>query len=179
MTAFDAISLHDPRRSTSGAPLALRLRVRLTRGRLDRKIAAGVRCDSTRAVALRAQQLTHQQTRRQIAGQLRAVVNYAERHRSGRTVSAVMIDVAAVMVGRHAILGLAERLAGAVPASPAGVALTEVLLSDGLSPLFDRNCERTVIQAIWEIEDALEVRGFDSIAPRSPSPSNDDGFLAT
>ena len=89
-----------------------------------------------------------------------------------------MIDVVAVMVGRHAILGLAERLAGAVPASPAGVALTELLLTDGLSPLFNRNCERTVIQAIWEIEDALE-RGFDSIAPRSLSPSNDDGFLAT
>jgi len=170
MTAFDAIPPHHPRQSSSGAPLALRLRVRLTRGRLDRKIAAGERCGSTQAVALRAQQLTHQQTRRQIAGQLRAVVDYADRHRPGRTFSTVVIDVAAVTVGRHAILGLAERLAGAVPASPTGVALTQVLLTDGLSPLFNRNCERTVTQAIWEIEDALEVRGSDSILPWSLSP---------
>lgn len=165
MTAFDAIPLPHARRSTSAAPLALRLRVHLTRGRLDRKIAAGGWGGATPAVALRAQQLTHIQTRRQIAGQLRAVVEHAERQRSRRTFSAVVIDVGAVAVGRHAILGLAERLEAALPARPMGMALTQVLLTDGLSPLFSRHCQRTVIQAIWEIEDALEVRGFDPIDP--------------
>lgn len=38
-----------------------------------------------------------------------------------------------------------------------GVARAQVLITDGLSPLFDRNCPRTVTQAIYEVQDALEA----------------------
>jgi hypothetical protein len=137
--------------------LALRLRVYLRRINLDRQIAAGRPCASSAELAMRACQLTERRTLWQLAGGLRRVVAYVDRAGAGPVFTAVVIDRAAVAASRHAILGLAERLEGAAPVSPRGVALVLTLLSDGLSPLFDRHCERTVVQAIWEVQDALEV----------------------
>jgi hypothetical protein len=148
---------HRERSIPAGDPLAGRLRVYLLRGRLDRRIACGDRCDSTDLLAIRASQLTHPRTRHQTARGLRRIVGYADRLGSRPNFSAVMIERAAVIAGRQAILGLAERLDGAAQVSPRGVALARQLLSDGLSPLFNRHAERSVIQAIWEVEDALEA----------------------
>jgi hypothetical protein len=131
--------------------------VYLSRGSLDRQIAAGRPYDSTAALALRASQLTHPRTLRQAACQLHRIVEYVDRPGPHPIFTAVVIERAAVMAGRHAVLGLAERLEGSAPVSPRGVALVRLLVSDGLSPLFNRHCERTVIQAIWEVEDALEA----------------------
>ena len=61
------------------------------------------------------------------------------------------------IVAGHPILGLAERLEGPGPVSPVGVASAQTLLTDGLSPLFNRNSEQTVTQAIWKIQDALDA----------------------
>jgi hypothetical protein len=155
-TASEAVPLHRQRSVSAGSPIALRSRVYLTRGALDRRIAAGRPCESTAALALRARQLSHPRTLRQVAGQLRGIVDYVDRHGSRRTVSAVVVERAAVRAGRQAILGLAERLEAAAPANPRGVALAQVLLTDGLSPLFNRHCERTVTEAIWEVQNALE-----------------------
>jgi hypothetical protein len=143
-------------RTSGGARPALGLRVYLRRMSLDREIAAGRPCASSAELAMRADQLTQRRTLRQLACGLRRVVAYVDRAGSGPVFTAVVIDRAAVMASRHAILGLAERLEGTAPVSPRGVALGRILLSDGLSPLFDRHCERTVIQAIWEVQDALE-----------------------
>jgi hypothetical protein len=79
------------------------------------------------------------------------------------TISAVVVDRPAVRAGREAIVALAERLEGWPAVSPRGVALTRVLLTDGLSPLFNPNSERSVIEAVWEINDALEVSAFDPV----------------
>jgi hypothetical protein len=156
-----------PERSVSlGVPPAVRLRVYLSRGRLDRQIAAGRPHDSTVGLAIRASQLTHPRTLRRLARALHRVVDYVDRQGSYPMFTAVVIERGAVMRGRHAILGLAERLEGPAPASPRGVVLAQSLLSDGLSPLFNRRCDRTVVQAIWEVQDALDVNmpacGFDT-----------------
>ena len=124
---------------------------------LDREIAAGRPCASSAELAMRAGQLTQPRTLRQLACGLRRVVAYVDRAGSGPVFTAVVIDRAAVAASRHAILGLSERLEGGAPVSPRGVALVRILLSDGLSPLFDPHCERTVIQVIWEVQDALEA----------------------
>ncbi len=161
MTAFEAVPLHSSDRSTSAdAPMALRLRVYVSRGRLDRQIAAGCPCESTAALALRARQLTQPRTRQQIARDLRGVVAYVDHLGSRRMLTAVMIERRAVRTGKQPILGLAERLEGSAPVSPRGVVLARTLLTDGLSPLFNPYCERTVTQAIWEIEDAFEGSGL-------------------
>ena len=71
-------------------------------------------------------------------------------------ISAVVIEPAAVMSGRKAIIGLAHRLESAAPVSPSGVVLARMLLTDGRSPLFNPHWERTVAQAVSEVHDALE-----------------------
>jgi hypothetical protein len=160
--AFEAAPFHRRERSISAdPPLALRLRVYITRGMLDRRIAAGGPYWSSATLALRAGQLVDPRTRRQTARALYGIVRYVERLGARPVLSAVVVDRRAVLRGRHAILGLAERLEGEAPAAARGVALARVLLTDGVGPLFNRNSQQTVIEAIWGIEDALEEGGPD------------------
>jgi hypothetical protein len=140
---------------TGAAGRLLRLRVQLTRGSPDRRIAEGVSLDQTPALALRARQLAAAPTRRALAADLRRAVDYAERVESRTPLSAVMLEPARVRAGRGAILRLAERLEQAAPVSPQGVALARVLLTDAASPLFDRDSERTVTEASCIADDAL------------------------
>jgi hypothetical protein len=135
----------------------------MTRGKLDRELADGRPCESTPALALRARQLVSPRERRRLARDLRGAVAYVDRVDSRPTISAVVIDRAAVRSARQAIVRLAERLEGWAPVSPRGVALTRVLLTDGLSPLFNPNSEQSVIEAMWEIDDTLEVSAFDPV----------------
>ena len=134
----------------------MRLRVFLTRVKLDRTIAGERPFEVTRALALRIGQLTAHATRRRIANQLRALVDYADRNDSpSPRLSAVMIEPAAVRGGREAILGLAERLESTSPLSARGVVLARALLTDGRSPLFNGFSERTVVEAVFAVQDAL------------------------
>jgi hypothetical protein len=140
----------------------LRLRVLMLRASLDREILA----DSSRpsadpALALRMVQLTDARTRRMVAGELRRVVEYADRHRSSPVISCVIVERAAVRAGREAILGLAERLESGAPVSAAGIVQARALLSDPDSPLHDPHSRRTVHEAVFEVQDAL---GGDSMS---------------
>jgi len=158
MGTFNAVPLHRHGRSIPAeASVRLRLRVHFTRGILDRQIAAGRQWESNPALALRARQLVDPRTRQQIACSLREIVDYADDRMSRRLISAVVVEPAAVRRARHPILGLAERLEGGAQLNAAGVARVQVLLTDGLSPLYDRHCPRTVTQAIYEVQDALEA----------------------
>ena len=69
----------------------------------------------------------------------------------------VVTDRSVVREAREAILGLAERLEAPAPVNPRGVALARVLLTDGVSPLYNRSCEQTLTAAIWEIQDGLDA----------------------
>jgi hypothetical protein len=167
-TVFDSVPpIHDGQSTPAGAPLALRLRAFLTRGKLDRQIAAGRPCEATAALALRARQLTDARTQQQTARELRGVIDYVDRRSSRAVISTVVIDPPAVRTGRQAILELAKRLEGTAPVTPRGVVLARALLTDGLSPLFNPHCERTVAEAACEVQDALDghpVGAFDAIA---------------
>jgi len=128
----------------------------MTRAKLDRKIAGGPPDIADSALALRARQLTAPGTRREIAGSLRNIMDYADRRGSQPIISAVVVEPRAVRCGRRAILELAERLEAAMPVSARGVALARALLTDGRSPLFNPHCERTVSEVAWEVKDALD-----------------------
>jgi len=148
------------------APLDLRLRVFVTRAKLDRQIAAGAH-GSSAALDLRASQLTDPATRRQIASSLRDMVDYVSHRTSRPVISSAIVAPGAVRTGRQAIIGLAQQLEGTTPVSPRGVALARELITDGLSPLFNPYCERTVAEAVCEVQDALETRptiGVDAVA---------------
>jgi hypothetical protein len=127
----------------------------VTRGKLDRQLAAEGPFQATAALALRVRQLTDPRTSRQIARELRGLLDYVDARAAGPVISAVVIEPAAVRAGRQAILGLAERLEATGPVNPRGVVLARALLTDGLSPLYNPYCERTVIEAVFEVQDAL------------------------
>lgn len=160
-----ARSLGGDQSPAAGAPMALRLRVYVTRGKLDRAIVSECPCESTSALALRARQLTDPHTRRQLASQLRGTVDYVYRRGPRPIMTAVVIKPAAVRTGWHAILGLAQRLEGSAPVQPRGVVLTRRLLTDGLGPLCNPNSEQTLTEAVWDVLDALE-----DTTPSRPMP---------
>jgi hypothetical protein len=163
------------------ASVALRLRVYLTRGRLDRQLADAPSCALTRALALRSRQLTERGTRLELADLFRAIVEHVES--SPQLVTSDVTDRVAVRTAREPVLGLAERLEGSVPVNPRGVAQAKALLTDGLSPLYNRSSERTVTQAIWQIQDNLDAFYIEHVAvtrdePRRPVPATQrDGPL--
>jgi hypothetical protein len=155
--AFETVvPLDRVRAASAGAPLALRLKVYLTRGRLDRQLAAGHAQDSAAELTLRARHLTNPRTQRDIARNLRGVVRYADRQKSRSGISCVVISSRSVQSGRTALCELAEQLERAAPVNPRGVVLVQALLTDGNSPLFNPNAERTVTEAARGIQDALE-----------------------
>ena len=136
--------------------LWLRLSVLMLRGRLDREIVAGVaQPQANRALALPINQLTDKRTRRNIARELRRVVDYADRDRSSPVISCVIVERSAVREGRKLILGLAERLESDAPASAAGIVLARALLTEAASPLHNPYSRQTVDEAILEVQDAL------------------------
>ncbi len=162
-----APSRRDGRSTPAGAPFGLRLRVFTTRARLDRQIAAGTPCEASEALTLRTRQLTDSRVRRDIAGNLRRLIEYVDRREPRAIVSAVVVESQAVREGRDAIMELAELLEEGAPVSPRGVVLARRFLTDGLSPLFNPSSRRTVTQAVREIQDALEelpATGFDALA---------------
>jgi len=146
-----------PRSISSGAPLGLRLRVFVTRVRLDRQIATGVPCASPAARALRLRQLTDPGARQRVARDLRGIVDHVDHLGCALDLSASVIHRGAVSAGREAILGLADRLEAAAPVGPRGVALARALLTEGTSPLYNPHSRMTVAQAIWEVADVLEA----------------------
>jgi hypothetical protein len=156
IVALDANARAAGRPTDRRPTIALRLKVSLTRVRLDRAIADGSRYEATPALALRVEQLTAHTTRRRVASELCAIVEYADRNDSvSPRLTTVMIESAAVRPGREAILGLADRLRSKAPVSARGVVLARALLTDGRSPLFNPFCERTVVEAVFEVQDAL------------------------
>ena len=166
-TTFEAVPpLHGGQSTSADAPLALRVRVFVTRAKLDRRIVAGEPHESSAALTLRAGQLIDPRARQRIARSLREIVDYVHRRGSREVISTAVIEPAAVRSGRRAILELARRLEGPAPVHPGGVVLAKALLTDGLSPLFNPHCERTVAQAVSEVHDALEglpILEFDAL----------------
>jgi hypothetical protein len=144
------------RAASPGSPLALRVKVYLSRVRLDRELAAGRAHDASAELALRAAHLTHPRTQRDIARNLRGILRYVDRQGSRTGISCVVICPPAVSAARTAICELAEQLERAAPVNPRGIVLARELLTDGRSPLFDPDSERTATEATREIREALE-----------------------
>lgn len=155
--AFEVVSQRGASRSTAtAAPLALRLKVLMARVQLDHRIEAGGACEASEALALRTHQLTAPRAQREIAAHLRRLIDYVDRREARAGISAVVIEPRAVRDGRDEILSLAESLELGGPVSPRGILLARRLLTDGLSPLFNPGCRRTVREAVKEVHEALK-----------------------
>jgi hypothetical protein len=135
--------------------LELRLRVFITRRRLDRQIVTGDASDAPELL-LRVHQLTGSGSQRAAARSLRQVVSHVDAVGHGPDFSAVVVDRRAVRTSREALLGLADRLDRADDVSARGMVLVAELLTDGVaSPLYGSHGQPALTEAIWEISDAL------------------------
>jgi hypothetical protein len=124
---------HWPDRQRSN-PIGLRVRVLLSRGRLDALLLGGVDLDGSPELALRAAQLTSSRHRRALANSLGAVLGAAEGDRPRS--AAVPLARGEVRAARAALGELEQALRERATVEPAGVVLTERLLTDGTGPLY-------------------------------------------
>jgi hypothetical protein len=125
MAAFASAHTRAPR-------LRVRLRVAVTKWRLDGELAAGASPPRDDALALRAEQLVDPRTRERLAlGLRRAIASGSQRRGAG-----VPVCRAAVLQARPALLALADDLSEIREPAPRGVALALKLLTDGGGPLY-------------------------------------------
>lgn len=145
---------HPSSAATRRSPV-LRLRVLLSRWRLDCDLAAGRPPESSDLLALRARQLASRDVRRRLAGSLRRAVELSGRPR-GIAGSAVIAAHPRALEGwGHGLLGLAERLEQPEPIRAEALARVQVLLCDGTGPLFSDRAKGSLGDTIWGIADAL------------------------
>jgi hypothetical protein len=114
---------------------ALRVEVFLRRWSLDHRLAMGERPELDPALALRAQQLMGDRTRRSLARLLRRNLRLA--HEPTRWGTSTPLDRQAVVDAGQLMNGLAVRLTAPVPVGVRGVALISDMLGDGASPLYE------------------------------------------
>jgi hypothetical protein len=152
---------HAPRHArTSGQArlIALNLRVRLRRARIDRDLAEAGISDRSEEQTLRAAQLTSAANRRDAARSLREVVVAAENPRAELLSSTALLERDVVVPSRDGLMGLAARLEHSGPVGPCGVARARVLVSDGMGPLYNPHSERSLGEAISWIAAGLDMR---------------------
>jgi len=140
-----------------GAPIGLRLRVRLHRTALDRQLAQGLAADAFEERALRARQLEDGETRRRLARALRSLIADSELPAVARMCSAVPVSRRAVLPWCQALLGMAERLEREDPIDPCGIARVMVLITDGCSPVYNPHAAHSMSDAIWWVADGLSL----------------------
>ena len=146
-----------PRRTSElrpPTPLGMRLRVALSRWRLDRELADGRPAIDSNERALRARQLVDSGTRLQLARRLRDIVADAENPRAALG-SAIPVRRTEVIRCREALLGVADRLEQPEPMSASAVARVMVVLTDGAGPLYNPAARPALGEAIWWVADGL------------------------
>ena len=102
---------------------------------LDRQLAVGAGARESALLAIRAERLTSRRYRARIAAGLARAVRDAEGAGRGFT-AAVRPDRREVAAARTVLATLDRRLRAAEPVSAQGIALLELLLTDGASPLY-------------------------------------------
>ena len=114
----------------------LRLAVRLHHWALTRRLAEGADPGSDRQLALRARALMTPRERRRVARGIEEVLSAAEDPHFHLT-AAAPLDVPAVLLARADLQALATELRSRNTVNARGVALSEMLLIDAESPLYE------------------------------------------
>jgi hypothetical protein len=137
----------DPRRPS----LALRVRTRLRRNRLDAELARGVDPAASVELSLRAAQLSSASGRRELANALVEAVGDARGPNLGAFRMKTRRQDAAIREGADDVQALVMRLRADEPIDVRGAAMTARLLNDGASPLHQDSGQalRHAIRAAW------------------------------
>jgi hypothetical protein len=134
-------------------PIALRVRVFIRRGVLDRLLAAGADPFWDRELALRAEHLTAPRRRRALEKSLLRAVHDA--HRPPRWTCAAPIARSAARATTPELRALAASLSQEAAPAPQGVALAEQLLREPGSPLYAPGDEEALRESIRLTRKAL------------------------
>ncbi len=136
---------------------AERLRARIHRWRLDTAIAGGACPDSAPALSLRANELIGRRSRGRLSRAIQRLLR-----RSNRSLHPIHDPVPIcwqkVRSARPALEQLAAHLSGPDPVDARGVAMVQIILSDGSGPLFSRPCADDLEPALEAAIEALEPR---------------------
>jgi hypothetical protein len=103
---------------------------------LDDQLARGADPIQGDALSLRVGQLSSERSRRRFVCILRGAVELADTPFDPLRMEAPLIRRAEVRANRELLLELAERLRAGGPLGVEGLAITSLLVGDGLSPLF-------------------------------------------
>jgi hypothetical protein len=133
----------------------LRMRVWWAKDRLTRQLASGAASVDSRALALRAGQLTARRTREVVAASIDDLLEQTNRPRPLLS-SQVPFDVAKVRAAHEQLGQLATQLREPRPLRPQGMALVVLLLTDAERPLFGIGSEDDLIGAIIQASERLE-----------------------
>ena len=142
---------------TPSPGLVVRLRTWYRRERLDAQLAAGTDPEVSAELRLRAEQLGSTAEHVRLAQRLEDVVHQA---RAPATMSRLprRREVRACV---DELLAIAQRLRSDQPVGLRGVAMTALLLSDGLGPLYYDGANVPLQQAVQSAQVALEDSGPD------------------
>jgi hypothetical protein len=117
--------------------LALRVRVRWGALDLDAALADGADPDSSKVLALRAQQLADPKRRAKLARSIHHVLDVADRATAGRPyLSQAPFWTESVEDNRAQLLEVSDRLEAEASPAIKGVAMANLLVEDAASPLF-------------------------------------------
>jgi hypothetical protein len=138
-----------PKTETHFDPLWIRLAARLFASSLDLKLAAGQHPAASYLLAIRAQQLVASHSRQGIADSWLDILIKVRRPRTPFD-STVPLVRKSIMDAEGQIRTLAAALVSPLP-TVRGVAMAIAMLRDGAGPLFNRNSEVTLTDAVEDI----------------------------
>jgi hypothetical protein len=161
--AFPLPEFHTaPDRSRGERPsLALRVRTRLRRDRLDSELARGADPAASAELGLRAAQLHSEAGRRRLANELVETLGDARGPNLGAYRMKTRRRHAAIRESAEDLLALALRLRDDRPTGVRGAAMTAVLLNNGASPLL-RDRAEDLQRALRAARVALDTTGPDA-----------------
>jgi hypothetical protein len=137
------------------ATFGLRMRVWWAKDRLTRQLAAGAASVDSRALALRAGQLTARRTREVVAASIEELLEELDRPRPMLS-SQVPLDVAKLRTASDQLSRLATLLREPRPLRPQGMALVMLLMTDVERPLFGIGSDEELAGAIIHASERLE-----------------------
>jgi hypothetical protein len=114
---------------------------------LDRRLAAGWPPESDRLLATRAQQLASPPRRRALATHWEHLLEVSRRQ-STSYLRRVPLCRDRISAAEEAVREMVTALVAPLPVAARGVAMASSLLSDGAGPLYNRQCQVDLVDAI-------------------------------
>jgi hypothetical protein len=132
-----------------------RLTARLRARALDQALASGALPDASPALALRARALAAPAVADECAAALRRIIQEARRSRPMPGMRVIGGARERVLGAEHELRGLASLLQSGQAFNVGGIATVRALLTDGTGPLFCRDSDRSLSDAIRDAASAL------------------------